>query len=373
MEEAELTEKTGEKAVLLLADGTRFEGTAIGKRGEAFGRVAFTTAMVGYQEALTTPANKDILLVQTFPLIGNYGVNNAGTESTETASGYIVREICEKPSNYLCNGDLESFLIQKGIVGICGIDTRRLTRHIREKGEMNGVICSGQEVDAAGLAAYTYAPKAEAPEASAIGVIGVNAEKSYRILVVNFGLTRSALLGLAGHGMLPEKVCGANSLTETVSGLDLSAYNGVFLSDGPGDPAAYSAELDGVRALAESGLPIFAVSLGHQLLALAQGMKTIPLKHGHRGANQPVLCLKNGRTYITSQNHGFAVDRDSLPDGVAVSYENANDKTVEGLSYQNLAAVSVQFLPDSQPGTQSTGYLYSEFAALMDAHKKGGK
>lgn len=355
------------KAVLLLEDGTLFEGCAVGQEGKVFGRAAFNTSAVGFQEALTNPANSGLLLVQTFPLIGNYGINRFGNESEKAwVSGYIMREICEQPSNYLCTGTLEDFMKEKGVVGIRGIDTRRLTRHLRENGEMKGMICSEAELDLDALQKELAEWKPETAICAAAspekGYVSRGEQAAYKLLVLDMGVTNSFCQALTERGaeliLRPATVSA-----EEVKAL---AVDGIVLSDGAGAPAENPEIIANVRELAALGLPIFAVALGHQVLALSQGMTVSSKKYGHRGANQPVYRVENGRTYITTQNHVWVVDSESVdPAAAAVSYHNANDKSVEGLSYRNIPAVSVQFLPDSKPGSQSTSYLFDEFFAML--------
>lgn len=354
------------KAFLLLEDGRLFEGRSMGCEGKAFGRAVFHTSSVGYQEAITNPANAGLLLVQTFPLIGNYGVNDFGDESDRAwINGYVVREICDCPSNYLCKGTLEDYLTEKGVVGICGIDTRCLTRHIRQNGEMKGVICTEGLFDKEALLKEMAAWQPEnavARQGLAGGEATGGDRADYTLLVLDMGAPRSFSHTLVERGarvlLRPATVSAGE-----VKGMQV---DGIVLSDGPGDPRENPAIIANVRELVSLGLPVLGISLGHQVLALSQGMKVHEMKCGHRGANQPVYRVENGRTYITTQNHAWAVDADSVNDeAAAVSYVNANDKTVEGLRYRGIPAVSVQFIPDSKPGSQSTSYIYDDFFAML--------
>lgn len=353
------------QAFLLLEDGTVLAGRPMGKSGRACGTAVFSTAMVGYQEALTDPANDGLLLTQTFPLIGNYGINRDGWESDRVhAAGYIVREYCELPSNYKCEGALNDFLAENGVVGICDIDTRHLTKLIREKGEQRGMIVSGEAFDREACLKElgAWQPENGVKNSGACASGEGTAQAKCRVAVIDFGLTRSLAKALAGRGaelvLLPW-----NATAEQVKA---SGADAVLLSDGPGDPNGLTDILPNIHDIAALGLPVLAVSLGHQILALAHGMKVGRMKCGHRGANQPVVNTATGRTYITSQNHGYVVEAgaaDSLP--CAVSYRNANDRTVEGLSYRTIPAESVQFIPDNAKGNASTSYIYDEFLAKI--------
>lgn len=380
--------KEEEKAILLLEDGTVFEGQAMGARGKTPGTVVFHTSMVGYQEALTNPANCGLLLTLTFPLIGNYGINDRGWESDKVrAAGLIVREHCAAPSNYLSKGTLDAFLAENGVVGICGIDTRRLTRHIREKGEMKGMIVSEGTLDIDALLPQVraYIPESAvrsvSRSGSGVSVIGSCDSKEKHdvsarpnIGVLDLGASRSMLDALLANGA---NLLHCSSDAQAVKALmERDGIDGLVISDGPGNPDADRELIDNVREISGLGLPILGISLGHQILALANGMQVKRLRCGHRGANQPVLSVLTGRTYITSQNHAFAVDEKSVDPAVCeVSFVNANDRTCEGLRYKNGSAFSVQFLPDAQAHTHSTAFVYGEFMQLAGdakASKKGG-
>ena len=345
------------QTVLLLADGTEFFGKPMGAAGKAVGTVVFHTGMVGYQENLISPSNSGLLLAQTFPLIGNYGVID-GKSAPVRAGGYIVREICASPSNYRCEGKLEDFLRDGQVVGICGVDTRRLTRHIREKGEMTGMIFSGPGYDREALLEElsgwhpAFAPETEAARLAEVP----GAKKTVAVL----GEFTPGMQALFARRQVQPACFGWDTPAEEILRVK---PDGLLLSDGIGDPTAFPGRVKQVQALLEQKLPAFGIGLGHQLLALAKGMEVCRMKCGHRGANQPVYCLANGRTYITAQNHGFVVK--SVHDCGEIRFENANDHTVEGLSYRDIPAFSVQFLPDTTPGTQSTSYLYDEFFGLL--------
>ncbi len=355
-----------QKALLLLEDGTVFQGTPLGSRGKAMGTAAFNTSMVGFQEALTTPANQGLLLVQTFPLAGNYGINSLGWESEQVhAAGYIVRECCEAPSNYLCEGALEDFLQKHGVVGICGLDTRRLTRHLREKGEQRGMIVSQGPLDPEALLAElrAFVPPVPRQTLLAGATAPVGAELSFRVGAADFGMTNSVHAALSSRG-IALALFGPGALSQLADQAEAGALDGILLSDGP--EGAYPEALEPIRRLCGTGLPILGLSLGHQLLAHAMGMQVSRLKCGHRGANQPVRQLSTGRTYITTQNHACYVDKASVLAGTAeITFQNANDQTCEGLRYTGFPGISVQFLPDGEAHIHSTAFIYDQFAAAM--------
>ena len=355
------------KAVLLLADGTEFEGWSFGADADAEGETVFTTDMVGYVETLTDPGYFGQLIVQTFPSIGNYGVMMEDFDSSRIwAKGYIVREWCDEPSNFRCEKTLDQLLKEQGIPGIYGIDTRHLTKVLRRSGAMRGLITTrdisgekeelcrrlSQETTTGQVAAVTGSEIVSYP-------CGVNGHK---VALLDLGVRRSTIKALQAHGC---DVTVYPAFTDPKVILE-SNPDGIFLSEGPGDPAEDTALIANVKTLAASGLPLLAVDLGHQLLALAHGAKTIKLPHGHRGG-QPVKDLSMGRTFPTHQNHGYTVDGESLPAGVAeVSHRNINDQSCEGIRYHDIPAVSVQFLPDGDNSQVGTAYIYNEFTAMMD-------
>lgn len=345
------------QTVLLLADGTEFFGKPMGALGKAAGIVVFHTGMVGYQENLVSPSNSGLLLAQTFPLIGNYGVID-GKSAPVRAGGYIVREICGSPSNYRCEGKLEDFLRENQVVGICGVDTRRLTRHLREQGEMPGMIFSGPGYNREALLGELSGWRPEfAPEIGAAPA-GIVPDAEKRVAVI--GELTPGMQALFAERRLQPACFGWDTPAKEILGAE---PDGLLLSDGIGDPTAFPDRVEQVRTLLAQGLPVFGIGLGHQLLALARGMEVRRMKCGHRGANQPVYRPEDGRTYITAQNHGFVVE--NAVRGCKVSFENANDHTIEGLEYADIPAFSVQFQPDTAPGTQSTSYLYEKFFDLL--------
>lgn len=363
--------KSGEKAYLKLENGMVFEGRSFGAVGESMGEVVFTTAMTGYLETLTDPSYYGQMVVQTFPLIGNYGVIPADFECpAPRLKGYIVRDWCQEPSNFRSSGDLDTFLKQQGIVGLCGIDTRALTRVVREHGVMNGVISpapgmdrellerlSNYRIEGAVKAVSAHAPVTYTPP---------NAER--RVVLWDFGAKHNISRELQKRGCEVVEV----DASATASAILALRPDGVMLSNGPGDPAENTEIIASLRELLKAGLPTFGICLGHQLLALAMGGRTEKLKYGHRGANQPAVRRVDGRVFITSQNHGYAVVGDSLPSGATVSYVNGNDGTCEGITYTDRPAFSVQFHPEAAAGPLDTAFLFDDFVTLIDAHKKGG-
>lgn len=360
------------KAYLLLADGTIFEGIGFGAEGTVIGEVVFTTGMTAYQETLTDPSYYGQLVTQTFPLIGNYGVNDADNESSKSyIGGYIVREWCNTPSNFRMENTIEDFLKEQNIIGIHNIDTRSLTRKIREVGVMNGAITTED----------VYLKKDELLEKiksykienAVITVTGTeqrvykNESPKYKVALFDFGYKRNIRNELVARGC-EVVVLPANTTVE-----ELKAINpdGIMLSNGPGDPTENTEIIENIKEIAKLGIPIFGICLGHQLMALSQGCHTEKLKYGHRGANQPVVDLRTQRTYVTSQNHGYAVVGESLdPEIGEVSHVNANDHTCEGIRYHNINAFTVQFHPEAHGGPLDTSYLFDEFIEVMEKEAK---
>jgi len=346
------------KAYLILENGTVFEGQSFGAQGEITGEVVFATGMVGYLETLTDPSYYGQIVLQTFPLIGNYGVIPDDFESEFVAArAYIVKTPCNNPSNFRSQGNLDGFLRQKNIIGLCGIDTRALTKIIRKNGVMNGKITpyppSEKDRDDAKNYRISNAVEAVSPKSSA--KIG---EGGRRIALMDFGAKRGISNALVSRG------CEVLTFPANTPFNEILQANpsGIMLSNGPGDPAnpANSAAIETVRMLMQKGIPIFGICLGHQLLALANGYKTQKLKFGHRGANQPVKELSTGRTYITSQNHGYAVIANNS------SFVNVNDGTCEGLDYGN--SFSVQFHPEARGGPLDTSFLFDRFMERINAY-----
>ena len=355
------------KCYLVLADGHVFEGTRFGAEGSATGELVFNTGVVGYEATLTDPNNYGQIVLQTFPMIGNYGIIPEDLEGKKARlSGYVVREWCDAPSNFRCKGNLDEYLKAQGVVGIYGIDTREVTRIIRDKGVMPAKIVDEIGENAAeGLADYAVKGAVQAVACTEKAVFAAKDEKKHTVALINYGTTGSII------EQLTERGCEVHVFPFGAKAEELlSAHaDGVVLSDGPGDPVENAACIEEIKKLF-GAKPLFAVGLGHQMLAIAAGAKTIKLQYGHRGGNQPVKRIADGRTYITTQNHGYAVDASTLPEGAAQSYVNANDHTCEGVEYAAQKAFSVQFHPTACKGPQDTTFLYEGFAALMDSAKK---
>lgn len=360
---------TAKAAYLILSDGTVFKGKSFGKEGTVIGETVFTTAMTGYQETLSDPSYCGQIVTQTFPLIGNYGVNGEDYESDgSVVSGYVVREKCDEPSNFRCEGTIDGFLKKHGIVGIYDIDTRRLTRIIRETGVMNGMITTESfELEKALEKIKAFKPERQVPRVSCTKSEKFQAEKGkFNVVLMDYGCKYNIRKELVKRGC-DVTVMPWNSTFEEVCALK---PDGIMLSNGPGDPTDNPEAIDTLKKLAEKKIPTFGICLGHQLYALANGGSTVKLKYGHRGENQPVTDLDIGRTFITSQNHGYAVVNDSIKENVGrVSHINANDGTCEGVRYTNAPAFTVQFHPEACGGPQDTAYLFDEFIKLMEEHK----
>ena len=357
------------KAYLLLADGTVFEGTGIGASGMTIGEIVFHTGMTGYEEVLTDPSYYGQIVMQTYPLVGNYGVNGEDPESSRSwVKGYIVREECGYPSNYRSEGTLDRFLKDQKVVGLCGIDTRRLTRIIREQGVMNGAITddlSRRDELLDKIRSYAVADAVEAVTTPAPRVYP-GRPGGCKVALLDYGCKRNILRSLQTRG------CTVTVWPALTPPADILAAgpDGIMLTNGPGDPADCVPEIANLRALFASGMPIFGICLGHQLMAIARGAKTAKLKYGHHGANHPVRDVARGRTYITSQNHGYAVLGDTLDSAVGtVSHVNFNDGTVEGIRYRGAPVFTVQFHPEASPGPHDCAYLFDEFVKMM---KTGG-
>ncbi len=355
-------------AYLILENGTVFEGKAFGAEKETMGELVFTTAMTGYLETLTDPSYFGQVVIQTFPLIGNYGVIPSDFESdSPSLKGYIVREWCQVPSNFRCEGDLDTFLKNSGIPGIYGIDTRALTRIVREYGVLNCKISYSPEVSKEELEEIKNYVIEDAVESTTI-----KEKETYKaenpelnVVLMDFGAKHNIGRELVKRG------CNLTVVPSNTTAQEIVEMNpdGIMLSNGPGDPSKNVQIIEELRKLCESKIPTFGICLGHQLLALSQGAKTEKLKYGHRGANQPAKEIDTGRVYITSQNHGYAVVNDSLPENGVVSFVNGNDNTCEGVRYTNMPAFSVQFHPEACGGPLDTAFLFDRFIDMIKEHK----
>ena len=350
------------KAYLILEDGTVFEGTSIGSSREVISEIVFNTSMTGYLEVLTDPSYAGQAVVMTYPLIGNYGICREDMESRQAwPDGYIVRELSRIPSNFRSGDTIDHFLKEQDIPGISGIDTRALTKILREKGTMNGMITTNGDYDLEEV-------KEKIRQYTVKGVVlKTSVKKPYvlpgdgkKVALLDCGAKDNIARNLNKRGC-EVTVYPADTPAEEILKTN---PDGIMLSNGPGDPAENVGIIEEVRKLYESSVPIFAICLGHQLMALATGAKTYKLKYGHRGGNHPVKDLETGRVYITSQNHGYAVDEESLDPSVA--FVNVNDKTNEGLKYVGKNIFTVQYHPEACPGPLDSGYLFDRFMRMME-------
>lgn len=356
------------KSFLILENGKVFEGKGFGAEKDVVGEIVFTTAMTGYLETLTDPSYYGQVVVQTFPLIGNYGVIPSDFESSRPAlKAYIVRNRCQEPSNFRCEGILDTFLKNTGVPGIYDIDTRALTRIVREYGVMNCKITStldNLDKDLEEIKHYKVVDAVESvtPKETA----SFAAEKPrYNVALWDFGAKSNIQRSLLKRG------CNVTVFPASATAEEIAAINpdGIMLSNGPGDPQENQEIIEQLRLLCEKKIPTFGICLGHQLLALSQGATTDKLKYGHRGANQPAEDVETGRVYITSQNHGYAVVSKSLPANAKESFVNANDGTCEGVTYTNMPAFSVQFHPEACGGPLDTEFLFDRFISLIEENK----
>ncbi len=354
-----------EKAYLVLENGKVFEGFSFGAKGEVIGEIVFTTGMTGYLETLTDKSYYGQIVVQTFPLIGNYGVIPQDFESGNVAvRGYIVRHWCQNPSNFRSRDDINSFLAGQNIVGLCGIDTRELTKILRMQGTMNGMITADpQNADLEKIKAYSVTDAVEKVSTREIKML--NPEGKYSVALFDFGykenIVRELILRDCKVILLPY-----DTTAQKIKEID---PDGIMLSNGPGDPAYNTGVINNLKEVVNLGIPIFGICLGHQLLALSFGFKTEKMKFGHRGANQPAKDITTGRTYITSQNHGYAVKMESIDKEIArLWFVNINDNTCEGIRYTGRPISSVQFHPEGCGGPQDTGYLFDEFIREVDRY-----
>ena len=349
---------------LVLADGTVYTGVGFGAPVEQMGELVFTTGMVGYIETLTDPSYAGQIVLQTFPLIGNYGFIPEDMEGACCVRGYVVRSLCERPSNFRSERTLDEFLKEQGVPGIQGIDTRAVTRRIRETGVMNALITNRVPEDLSALLSYKVQGVVQQVTCRELFVTPAQGVEKYHVALVDYGCKRGIVRELTRRG------CRVTVVPAGMPAEDILALSpdGIMLSNGPGDPGENTFQIAQIKKLLGQK-PLFGICLGHQLTALAAGGATGKMKYGHRGGNQPVRDLVTGRTWITSQNHGYEVLSDSLPTGT-LRFENANDHTCEGVDYPELNAFTVQFHPEASAGPRDTGFLFDRFIAMMggDAH-----
>lgn len=373
-------------AILALEDGSLFKGVAIGADGQSSGEVVFNTSMTGYQEILTDPSYCRQIVTLTYPHIGNVGVNQEDEESSDTwVSGLVIRDLPLLASNFRCEKTLEEYLKEKNIVGIADIDTRRLTRILREKGSLNGCIVAGGDIneDAAleaarsfpGLKGMDLAKEVTVTEKyewrSSTWELGKgHVEKSddelpHHVVAYDFGVKRNILR------MLVERGCRLTVVPAQTPAAEVLAMNpdGVFLSNGPGDPEPCDYAIEAIKAICETDLPVFGICLGHQLLALASGAKTVKMKFGHHGANHPVQDLDGKQVMITSQNHGFAVDEDNLPGNIRATHKSLFDGSLQGIERTDRSAFSFQGHPEASPGPRDVAPLFDRFISEIEKHK----
>jgi carbamoyl-phosphate synthase small subunit len=368
----------GQPAKLALEDGTVYTGRSFGAGGEAFGEAVFNTSMTGYQEVLTDPSYKGQIVTMSYPLIGNYGINDEDTESGRPqVEGFVVRELSRIPSNFRAQGSLDDYLRRHGVLGLEGIDTRALVRRLRVRGAMSAVL-STTDLDSASLVRKAQAGpgmvgrdlvREVVPEQAFTWDEGFTCPlvtylparpATHHVVALDFGMKQNILRCLVQVG------CRVTVLPGTASADDVLAHkpDGVFLSNGPGDPAAVHYGIETVRRLVGKK-PVFGICLGHQLLGLALEAKTFKLKFGHRGANQPVRNERTNKVEITTQNHGFAVAIDSLPPALEPTHLNLNDGTLEGMRHRREPVFSVQYHPEASAGPHDSGYLFEDFRRLM--------
>ena len=360
------------KARLVLEDGSTYEGTGFGSSKDAIGEVVFNTSMIGYQELLTDPSCAGQIVVSTYPLIGNYGIDEGNVESSRVqASGFVVRECCTGPSHYKSTGALDEYLSSYDVPAISELDTRAIAKKLRSQGSMMGIITSSPDPHQAMeklkncvryenqnfISHISTKQPFDCPENQDI-------ESALRILILDYGLPNSLLKRLGSLGV------NIQVIPPTLNSCQILSLNpdGLILSPGPGNPDAAGNVIDTIRSLTDK-VPMMGIGFGNLLISRAFGAKTYKMKFGHRGTNQPVLELENGRVYITAQNHGFAVDPDTLRDGIEASFININDGSVEGLKHKSLPIFSIQFLSEASPGPFDSTHLFKRFIKMIEEQK----
>jgi carbamoyl-phosphate synthase small subunit len=356
------------KAILVLEDGRTFRGASFGAEGESFGEMVFNTSMSGYQEILTDPSYAGQIVAMTYPLIGNYGVNEEDTESRRPwVEGFVVREASKAMSNWRSTESLDSYLKRHKIVGIEHIDTRALVRHIRDKGAMRSAISTVDLDEKSLLEKVLASPEMNNRElASSVTIdksfdYSAEAEQKFHVVAYDFGVKTNSLREFAKLGCKITVVPAETSANEVLA----MKPDGIFLSNGPGDPASMKKVVAEIKKLTEQNVPMFGICLGHQILGQVFGGETYKMKFGHRGGNQPIMDLTTGKVEIAAHNHGFAVEAKSLPESVEVTHVNLNDQTVAGLQHKTLPIFSVQYHPESAPGPHDSEYLFKRFIELM--------
>jgi carbamoyl-phosphate synthase small subunit len=371
-------------AILVLEDGTVFEGESVGAPGLSVGEVVFNTAMTGYQEMLTDPSYARQMITLTYPHIGNTGMNDQDDEASKVwASGLIVRDVPRRPSNWRNQVSLQDWLIQRGVVAISGIDTRKLTRILRERGAQNAALMAGPDIDVEkALEAARKFPGLKGMDLAKVvstdksygwteGQLDldrnefVRAEPKFKVVAYDFGVKTNILR------MLAERGCDLTVVPAQTPAAEVLALkpDGVFLSNGPGDPEPCDYAISAIKTFVEQKVPTFGICLGHQLLGLAAGAKTMKMGHGHHGANHPVQDIDDGRVMITSQNHGFAIDESVLPANVRVTHRSLFDQTIQGIALTDAPAFSFQGHPEASPGPRDVAPLFDRFIALMEGAK----
>jgi len=366
-----MKKKLGAEAILLLEDGTKFYGNSFGSQEESCGEVCFNTSMTGYQEIITDPSYAGQIVTMTYPMIGNYGTNDFDNQAQFAhIKGFVVKEYSNLHNNWEATQSLEEFLIKHNIPGIEGVDTRALTRHIRDKGSMRGIIAKRTTPESQLIETIQASPKMEGQDLASV----VSSKKEYsfsnegkfNVIAYDFGAKLNILRQLKAKGC---KVTVVPATTSWKKVLEMKP-DGIFLSNGPGDPAAVTYAIENVKQLLTQDIPIFGICLGHQILCLALGASTFKLRFGHRGGNQPVKNLETETVEITAQNHGFAVTEESLkPLPVKITHTNLNDKTIEGIKHTKNPVFSVQYHPEAAPGPNDAKYLFENFIQLMNKKK----